>query len=99
MPLPWLMIFGLATALIKLAQEIWPKGEGNGKVKKAVVTAAVNAAVNTTGTMLTGGAQQTWQEMGGPQVISDFIDSTVSTLFPDKIDSSPVPLLTDKPAM
>lgn len=85
MALPWLMIFGLATSLIQLVQQIWPSGTGKGQVKKDVVMGTVEAAVNTVGAVLTGGAQKTFQEMGGREVISDFIEQMVTTLFKDKV--------------
>ena len=81
----WLLIFQLASGLIQLVQEIWPKGGGNGQVKKATVQTAVETAVNAVGGVLTGGAQKTFKEMGGAEVIGSFIESTVQQLFPEKI--------------
>lgn len=85
----WLLIFQLATGLISLVQQIFPKGGGNGAVKKTTVTTAVEAAVNAVGGVLTGGAQKTFQEMGGAVVLSDFIENTVQQLFPTKIVEDP----------
>ncbi len=80
----WLMIFQLATGLIKLAQLIWPKGLGMGSVKKSVVEATVSNAVAATGGVLTGGGKKTFEDMGGQAVISDFIEQAVGALFPDQ---------------
>jgi hypothetical protein len=81
----WILLFQLATGLISIVQQIWPKGTGSGQVKKTTVTTAVEAAVNAVGGVLTGGAQKTFQEIGGATIIGDFIEHTVSQLFPDKV--------------